>query len=227
MACATPPPRLNVTVDSILIETKARLDQSNFLRDEVVSRLPTRDASFDNVIRPLVDDANRLSCRLNILGSLLAGTSPELLVRTAAQKAQALISSARTTQLIRSDVAELIGAVHQQADDDGELDAQDRHLVFHMHNKTIRSGAKFRDSGIKKRFREVQSEIGELEMAAIKTLTDGGSLRSLRALRGIMSPMRTARSLPCRPTCSPQLSRQRDASAPTLFCRRLSEPSLT
>ncbi|KAJ3498562.1 hypothetical protein NLG97_g1030 [Lecanicillium saksenae] len=139
-----------------------------------IEPLPT-DTGDQNTyaVQPLIDNANRTACRLNILGGLLAEAAPESTVRSAAREAQILILEANTAQLMRQDIADLIRAVHQSADSGSHLDAEDKHLLNHMYCEIKRSGATLQNEEARNRLKEVKAEIDQLQLAAVKTLTDG------------------------------------------------------
>lgn len=167
-----PPPQLSILASSIIAGTQSLLDQSSKLRDNIAAQVSVENATFENVVQPLIDNANRTACRLNILGGLLAEAAPESTVRSAAREAQILILEANTAQLMRQDIADLIRAVHQSADSGSRLDAEDKHLLNHMYREIKRSGATLQNEEARNRLKEVKAEIDQLQLAAVKTLTD-------------------------------------------------------
>ncbi|KAJ3485639.1 hypothetical protein NLG97_g6773 [Lecanicillium saksenae] len=74
---------------------------------------------------------------------------------------------------MRQDIADLIRAVHQSADSGSHLDVEDKHLLNHMYREIKRSGATLQNEEARNRLKEVKAEIDQLQLAAVKTLTDG------------------------------------------------------
>lgn len=179
--CQQKPPSFSgLTPSSIIEETKAILLSSRALRDRLVATISSAAASFHNVVVPLVDDSNAASCRLSILGHVLADNSLSPAIREASRQAQKIISAASSEQLMRKDVADLVHAVFQrsEASRDDSLDAQDLHCLRVLHGEMVRSGSTLQSGDLRERLQTAQQELQELKAAAQKTMSDsnGGEL---------------------------------------------------
>lgn len=173
-----PPALANLTPASILAETAALLARSAALRDQLVTTVaPDGAASFANVVRPLVDDANRAATRLRILSGLLTSVWPDERVREASRECETHIANAETAALMRVDVAALVAAVFQGQEQEPlqgreELDAEDLYLLGRMHREFTRSGAALRDESARGRLQAAMAELSQLRVAAQKALTE-------------------------------------------------------
>ncbi|KAJ9149378.1 Prd1-proteinase yscd [Pleurostoma richardsiae] len=188
-----PPPTFEETPATLLAETASVLAKSANLRDHLVATLTPENATFSNLIVPLVDDGNLAACRLRPL-TLLASVSPDPALREAARAAEKQIAAADSANLARADVAVLVAAVYEMYYDNSEvaahgeaqtcagknensrvsLDDQDLHLLARMHGESVRHGAGLRDEVSRARFKEASSDLQELLVAARKTLSETG-----------------------------------------------------
>jgi metallopeptidase MepB len=167
-----PPTLTGLTPASILAETAALLARSAALRDQLVATVtPVGAASFADVVRPLIDDANRAAKRLRILSILLASVWPNEKVREASRECETLIANAETAALMRVDVAALVAEVFRRQTQEPpqtreELDTQDLYLLKRMHSEFTRSGAVLRDESERARLQAAMAELSQLRVAA-------------------------------------------------------------
>jgi metallopeptidase MepB len=188
-----PPTLAGLTPASILAETAALLARSAALRDQLVATVtPVGAASFANVVRPLIDDANRAAKRLRILSTLLTSVWPNEKVREASRECETLIANAETAALMRVDVAALVAEVFRRQTQEPpqtreELDAQDLYLLKRMHSEFTRSGGALRDEGERARLQAAMAELSQLRVAAQKALTeaDDGVWFEVNGLAGV------------------------------------------
>lgn len=171
---AEPPYFEGLTPEAVLSETQHIITTTSALHDRLVTSFSPATTTFANVIRPIVDDANRAACRLTILSYLLSQLSPSLDVRSAAQQAERSIAAARTRNLMREDIAALVFAVYERETNrpSGDLDVQDQYLLFSLRGEYVRSGAGLRIDEERERFRVASDEISDICTAAQNTLVE-------------------------------------------------------
>jgi metallopeptidase MepB len=173
-----PPDFSGLSPKDVLCEVENILEHSSDLQDSLATTVSPQEATFSNVIRPLVDELNRAKCRQQILGKILVAASPDSSLRDASREAQRLILAAETRRCMRVDIATLVSAVYKkcQESDDGigrdRLDAEDMYLLTHVYNEYRQSGAALVDPDRRNRLQAVTTEIDELCLAAQKALTD-------------------------------------------------------
>ena len=170
----SPPNFSNITPDAILAETEAILTTTSTLHDHLATTLTPTTAIFQNLVAPIIDDANRASCRLFILSELLSQLSPDLEVRRAAQQSQRLIAAAQVELLMRQDVAVLVFAVYarETSSPSADLDEEDRYLLSFLRGKYVRSGACLHDGTERELFRVASDELSEICSAAQSTFIE-------------------------------------------------------
>lgn len=170
-----PPPSFeNLKPDGVLAETQDILNSTSTLHDTLSATFTAATADFARVIRPIVDDANRAACRLRILTTLLGQLSPDRELRHAAQQAEIRAAAAQVNILMRSDIASLVAAVYEKDKiaPDGNLDEQDRHLLAHMHDEYVRSGACLPSDDKREELRVALEEINALRCEAQVAFTE-------------------------------------------------------
>lgn len=167
-----PPCFVNITPATIDEEIGSILESSAALRDHLVATLTPSTATFANLVRPLLDDANRAKCRTVILAVLLSRVSEDPEVRQASRDALRRISDAGTKDYLRSDIASLVATVSEKERESRELDDEDRHVLAHLHGLFLRSGAHISDNAKRARLEKAESEISEINAAAIKGFTE-------------------------------------------------------
>lgn len=167
-----PPDFSGITAEALTAEVETILGHSAALRDQLAEQLTPSTASFHNLVRPIVDDGNKATLRLRILGGFLSRVSPDPAVREASRSALKKMNAARTGALLRQDIASLVDAVAQKSSEDESLDAEDRYLLSRRHGQYVRSGARITDSSKRVRFEAAQAEIEDILSAALKEFTD-------------------------------------------------------
>ena len=169
-----PPCFEGLTPEKIIAETEEIISATSALHDQLATTFIPAIATFENVVRPIVDDGNRTACRLAILSELLAQLSPSVKVRQAARQAELKIASAKARNLMRHDVAALVFAVYDRetSTPSGDLDVQDRHLLSSMRGKYVRSGAGLRTDEERERFRIASDELSQICAAAQDTFVE-------------------------------------------------------
>ncbi|KAF5978683.1 hypothetical protein FCOIX_5729 [Fusarium coicis] len=169
-----PPSFANLTPDGVLAETENILTSTSALHDDLAARFTPSTATFNNFIRPIVDDTNRAACRLRILTTLLGQLSPDRELRDAARRAETRVAAAQVKILMRHDIASLVGAIYEREKTapDGYLDGQDRHLLTRMHGEYLRSGSFLRGGKEREELQAALDEIDQVRSAAQAAFTE-------------------------------------------------------
>ncbi|KAF5534534.1 hypothetical protein FMEXI_11257 [Fusarium mexicanum] len=169
-----PPSFENLTPDTVLAETENILNSTSALHDDLAAKFTPSTATFNDIIRPIVDDTNRAACRLRILTALLGQLSPDKELRDAARRAETRVAAAQVKILMRHDIASLVGAIYERESTapDGNLDGQDRHLLTQMHGEYLRSGSFLQGEKEREELRAVMEEIDQVRSAAQAAFTE-------------------------------------------------------
>ena len=162
----------NITAASIDHEVKSIVKASAALRDRLAASLTPSTATFSNLVRPLLDDANRARCRTTILTLLLSRASPDPIIRQAARDAQKHVSSGELDGQRDSTIASLVAAVLNKETESCILDDEDRYVLSHLHGQFHRSGANVQNQAERARAISLQLEINEVNAAAMKCFTE-------------------------------------------------------
>lgn len=191
-----PPSFEDLTPDAVLAETENILNSTSALHDDLAAKFTPSTATFNNVIRPIVDDTNRAACRLRILTTLLGQLSPDRELRDAARQAETRVAAAQVRILMRPDIASLVGAIceREKTAPDGNLDGQDRHLLTRMYGEYLRSGSLLRDDKEREELQTALEEIDRVRSAAQAEFTEdeGGIWFDRADLAGVPETMLTS-----------------------------------
>ncbi|KAF5627485.1 hypothetical protein F52700_8411 [Fusarium sp. NRRL 52700] len=169
----------NLTPNAVLAETENILNATSALHDDLAAKFTPSTATFNNIIRPIVDDTNRAACHLRILTTLLGQLSPDKELRDAARQAETRVTAAQVKILMRHDIASLVGAIseREKVAPDSTLDVQDRHLLTRMHGEYLRSGSFLRGEKEREELRAALEKIDHFRSAAQTAFTeDGGGI---------------------------------------------------
>ncbi|KAF5693044.1 hypothetical protein FDENT_2356 [Fusarium denticulatum] len=169
-----PPSFENLPPDTVLAETENILTSTSALHDDLAAKFTPTTATFNNIIRPIVDDTNRAACRLRILTTLLGQLSPDRKLRDAARQAETRVAAAQVKILMRPDIASLVGAIYEREKmaPDGNLDGQDRHLLTRMHGEYLRSGSFLRSDKEREELQATLEQIDRVRSAAQTAFTE-------------------------------------------------------
>ncbi|AEO63859.1 uncharacterized protein THITE_2141870 [Thermothielavioides terrestris NRRL 8126] len=181
--------------DAMLATARAILEQSARLHDRLAATLTPETATFANLIRPLIDDANAAAAPLCMLGRLQAAASPHATVRAAAREVQKLADAAEDALFARADLAVLVAAVRRRVglssssaaaaaalsssgrgEDIGrgqECGPEERYLVEWLYGRFVRAGAVAAgDASVAARVCALRAEVRELCLAAVGALAE-------------------------------------------------------
>lgn len=164
---------------SLLAEVTRVLEHEQMVQDSLARVLTPRPetATFSNLIAPLQDAANVSASRLLPI-TILARVAPDPELREAARQAEAQIAAAESAALMRTDIATLVAAVHDNhlaptsKIGGSQLVAEDKHLLAYMHGRYLRSGASIHESTTREKYTEAQRRLNELLADARKALVE-------------------------------------------------------
>jgi len=170
-----PPCFSNITTETIDEEVGSILKKSTAFQNKLVNTITPATATFANFVRPLLDDINKAKCRTVILGLFLSRNAVDPAIRQAARDAQKRIADAEAKTVLRPDIASMVAVVFEKEKDSKALDEEDRYILAHLYGQFLRSGAYIRDEAHRARLDKAQSEISELNAAAIKCFTEASN----------------------------------------------------
>lgn len=190
---------------SLLAEVTRVLDHEQVFQDSLARALTPETATFHNLVAPLQDARNIAASRL-CPTTILARVAADPKLREAARQAEAQIAAAESAAWMRTDVANLVAAVHKKQHsaptsktDGGQLGTEERHLLAYMHGRYLRSGANICESATREKYTEAQRRLSELLADARKALVEdpGGIWMERTELDGVSEKM--LRSMERRP----------------------------
>ncbi|KAJ2975479.1 hypothetical protein NQ176_g5497 [Zarea fungicola] len=184
MRCAAPPqepPKLLAPGD-ILATMQRIVNEKRAVRDEIC-RLSPSEASFANVILPLLEVENRTSGEFTVI-VLLNFASPNVESRTAAKAALKLASEASAANLAREDLFSLIDTVKHSGE---ALDLESRRYVDQLWGKYKSCGHGLLDTQQMQCHLQAQTAVINLRQQYIHNITEneGGCSLSWEDLDGI------------------------------------------
>lgn len=180
------PPDFAIAPAQLLSETQALIASSDALQDALAQRLTPADATFANVLLPLLHDDHRAARRLCIFRIFSSvAEAPEL--RDAARAAEQLTAKADAAALMRRDVAALVAAVYDKhRSGELRLDDESAYKLFKTHRAYQNAGAGIADHQ-RGAYMAAVEERNSVLVAARKTLseTDEGVWFTRAQLAGV------------------------------------------
>ncbi|KAH8664640.1 metallopeptidase MepB [Xylariales sp. PMI_506] len=161
------PPMFNATSKSLIEDAKNVITQSSDLQDHLVNSISPKDATFNNIVLPLVHVEN-LRVLQRYTSALYSSASPDKSLRDAARAVQSMFEDFAAASAVREDVYKLISAVKDKNED---IDRESKHLLEKMHQHYGRRGLAIPDGPDRARFRQIRSRISELESEFYENLT--------------------------------------------------------
>jgi len=195
-----PPSFDNLTPESLLAAVEITLAQSSALREKLVETLEPATATFENLIRPLINDHNTAGCVTGPL-ILLERVASNANLREAAREAHKRTDTANTRNLLRPDIAELVNAVYYyhlnkarmidggRGEEAPILNDEDQYLLNRLHMQFTISGANIKDEAKRARISVAKSEVDELIAAAQQDFTESSDRDGLWLTRSDLEGM--------------------------------------
>jgi metallopeptidase MepB len=185
-----PPIAFGATPSSLVQEAQTLIERSRTVWDGVVSSAAAdrANATFDNTIRPIIDDENAKLARTRLL-RFFASTSPSKELREASHAATTLLNNSDVELLSRPDVFVLVDAVMRSMnkdpssaldsdDDDDDDDGQTKYYVHKLHRAMRMNGCAIPDPGIKETFEQANKRVKRANPEMPRELR-GGRLRDM------------------------------------------------
>jgi metallopeptidase MepB len=141
------------------------------------------NASFDNVILPMVRDDNKLGIEFRIL-EFYQSVSTNKELRDASSVAEKEMDDFSIESSMREDVFKLVDATLKKKE---KLDPESQRLLEKIHKMYVRNGLGVPAGPKRDRFKEIKKRISELQIAFQKTLNEenGGLWLTPEELEGV------------------------------------------
>jgi metallopeptidase MepB len=177
------PPTFTGTPESVVEDTKALLDKSKKLTDDIVAKISDNDADFKSVLLPMSRDDDQQSLQTHILG-FYQSVSTNQALRDASTEAEKLLDDAYIEASMREDVFKLVDAVLKKGE---KLDSESQRLLEKEHKGFVRNGLNIPAGPQRERFKEIKKKLSELGIAFSKTLNEetGGNWFTKEELKGV------------------------------------------
>ncbi|KAK1756992.1 hypothetical protein QBC47DRAFT_359473 [Echria macrotheca] len=164
----------DATSSSLIAEARALIFTSKTVWDNIAAGAAADEATFDNTIRPIIDDENRSLTRSRLL-RFYASTSPSKELREASYAATTLLSDFDAERLSRDDVFARVAAVVQSINDNPTLDDQSKYYAQKLHRAMCMNGCVITDSRNKDAFRQANKRVKELVRQCTENLEEDAS----------------------------------------------------
>ncbi|KAK5467321.1 metalloendopeptidase [Exophiala xenobiotica] len=177
------PPSFTATPASLMKDTKEMLAQSKRVTDDVVAQIAERDATFQNIMLPMVHDENLQTLKAHILG-FYQSVSTEQALRDASTEAEKLMDDYSIEAAMREDVFKLVDAALKKGD---KLDPESQRLLEKEHKAFVRNGLNIPAGPKRDRFKEIKKRLSQLGIAFSKNLNEeqGGLWLTADELKGV------------------------------------------
>ena len=177
------PPVFTATPDSLVADTKAVIDKSKQISDDIVAKYSGKDADFKGVLLPMARDEDQQSLQTHILG-FYQSVSTDQALRDASTEAEKLMDDAYIEASMREDIFKLVDAVLKK---DEQLDPESLRLLEKEHKSYVKNGLNIPAGPHRDRFKEIKKRLSELGIAFSKNLNEekGGMWLTAEDLKGV------------------------------------------
>ncbi|KAK5987947.1 Saccharolysin [Cladobotryum mycophilum] len=179
------PPLFTATPESILADTKKLTDQSKSVLDKIVADVKLDNATFTNVLEPILLDDNEQEAPNRIL-TFYQYVSTDAALRDASAKSRELFSDAYIESKMREDVFQLVDAAYGTKDSQ-KLEEEQLIIFEKERKKYIKNGLRLPAGEKRDRFKEIQKQLSLLSIKAQKNLNEekGGYWFAPAELEGV------------------------------------------
>lgn len=181
------PPTFTATKESIVADAKAICHTTRGLLDDLVAKIPPKDATFDNVMKPIAEDSNESSLRTYILG-FYQYVSGDAALREASTEAEKMLDDCAIEFAMREDVFALVDAVFAKEGGEGsKLDPESLRLLEKERRDYIRNGLGLPKGPQRDRFKEIKKRLSQIQIEFQRNLNEenGGIWFTPEQLRGV------------------------------------------
>ena len=164
------PPQLPIdfsaTPSSLINGMEALVATWRELEDKVVAEIRPEDATFQNVLLPLIHLENRLWAEKRRIW-FSASTSTDNELREAANKAIQIMRDGEVDSEMRDDIFALVDAIKRKRE---ELDPESQHYLIKKHQSYTINGLGIRPGPDRDHYKKIRKRISELRTKCIKNI---------------------------------------------------------
>ncbi|KAK4442706.1 hypothetical protein QBC34DRAFT_338256 [Podospora aff. communis PSN243] len=167
-----PPTVFDATPKSLVDEAQHLIAQTKATWDAIAANIGVEEATFANVILPIVHHENARLFRARIL-RFYASTSPSKELRDASNTATKLFNDAEAELYCRPDIFLLVDAVTSQIIQHGtSLDDESKHYLCKLRRKMHMNGCGIKEPDVKSAFERENKRIKELVRQCLSNLDE-------------------------------------------------------
>ena len=156
------------TPGSIINDAKRIIEMSRMALDDIVKTIRPQEATFANVMLPLVQSENAFKLESHIL-QFYQHVSMDKEIRDRSAEAEKLINEYEIETAMREDLYYLVNAVASRNE---KLDTESTLLLGKKHREYVRKGLKLPVGPKRDRFGEIQQSLGQLSIQFRKNLNE-------------------------------------------------------
>lgn len=181
-----PPPLFVGTKDSIVADAKKLCDSTRDLLDKVVADVSPDQATFKNVMAPIVKDENLSALQSRILG-FYQYVAADADLRTASTEADKIMDDFGIECAMREDVFKLVDAAYSRRDNEPDLDPESLRLLEKDRKNYIKFGLGLPAGPQRDRFKEIKKRLSQIQIEFTRTLNEenGGVWLTPEQLDGV------------------------------------------
>lgn len=177
------PPSFTATAASLVDDAKKICEHSRSILDTIAREITPEKATFETVLKPMIEDENASSLQTRIIGFYQA-VSAESELRDASTKAEQIMDDFGIEAAMREDIYKLVEAAYQKKE---ELDPESQRLLEKERKSYIRNGLGIPEGKDRDRFKEIKKRLSQIAIAFQKNLNEenGGIWFTLKELEGV------------------------------------------
>lgn len=177
------PPSFTATPTSLIDDAKKLCGRTRKLIDKIVADVTPETATFENVLKPIIEDENNTQLTSRLLCFYQAVSTDDKL-RDASSKAEEILDEFNIETAMREDIFKLVDAVYKRGD---KLDPESQRLLEKERKSYIRYGLGIPAGPERDRFKVIKKRLAILETAFSKNLNEenGGIWFSYAELQGV------------------------------------------
>lgn len=146
------PTFFDATPETLLVDTEDIITTTRQVWDRICANISTDDATFDNVIAPIIQDENAKLVRRRII-AFYPSVAKSKAVREAAREATKVLSAADIELYSRADMFKLVNFIEAKSQGGTQdLDSESQHYLTKLKQKFIENGCNIQDPGLRARF---------------------------------------------------------------------------
>jgi metallopeptidase MepB len=180
------PPVFTGTKESIVGDANKICDITRSLLDGLVASVKPEEATFANVMAPIVDDENQSSLSARILG-FYQYVSGDAALRNASTEADKAMDEFSIECNMREDVFKLVDGIASRKDSETDLDPESLRLLVKERKNYIKNGLGLPAGPPRDRFKEIKKRLSQIQIEFQKNLNEenGGIWFSAQQLEGV------------------------------------------